>query len=177
MARDVSHVEDYAFTSDDEVFFDTNVWLFIYGPHDPADARVYAYSSALRRILEAHSRIYIDLLVVSEFINTYSRLLWKLHDGRRAFKEFRKSAAFEPAAGEVAASMKCVLNHCSRIEDRFEAMDVNGLIDEYAQGAADFNDQIIRDVCRNRDLRLMTDDRDFSGQGISILTANPRLLG
>ena len=53
MARDVSHVEDYDFTSGDEVFFDTNVWLFIYGPHDPADARVYAYSSALRRLLGA----------------------------------------------------------------------------------------------------------------------------
>lgn len=35
MARDVSHVEDYDFTSGDEVFFYTNVWLFIYGPHDP----------------------------------------------------------------------------------------------------------------------------------------------
>ena len=106
-----------------------------------------------------------------------SRLLWKLHGGRQAFKEFRKSADFEPAAGEVAASMKYVLNHYSRIEGRFKKMDVNGLIDEYAQGAADFNDQVIRDVCRNRDLRLITDDRDFSGQGISILTANRRLLG
>ena len=54
MARDVSHVEDYDFTSGDEVFFDTNDWLFIYGPHDPADARVYAYSSALRRLGAGH---------------------------------------------------------------------------------------------------------------------------
>ena len=73
--------------------------------------------------------------------------------------------------------MKRVLSHCSRLESRFDTLDAGDLMDEYAQGGADFNDQVIRNLCRSRNLTLITDDRDFNGQGISILTANRRLLG
>ena len=37
------------------------------------------YSSALRRIIETKSHIYIDVLVVSEFINRYARQKWDIH--------------------------------------------------------------------------------------------------
>ncbi len=176
MTHDVSHVENYDFTSEDELFLDTNIWLFVYGPQNPSK-KMYTYSSALRRILEAQSRIYIDVLVVSEFINTYTRLKWRLSTDDTDFKKFRNSPDFKTVAREVADSIKRVLNHCSRIESGFETLDVDGLINEYAKGGVDFNDQVIRDLCRGRGLKLITDDRDFDGQGISLLTANRRLLG
>ena len=59
----------------------------------------------------------------------------------------------------------------------FGALDVKGLFDEYAAGQADFNDQMIRELCRSRNLALVTDDADFGTQGIRVLTANRRLLG
>ena len=133
---------------------------------------MYAYSSALRRILEAQSHIYIDVLVVSEFINTYARLKWQLSEGNKTFKELRNSPDFKPIAQEVADSTKRVLNHCSRVENRFEALDVNGLLNEYAEGGTDFNDQVIRALCNRRGLKLITDDGDFDGQGISIITGS-----
>jgi predicted nucleic acid-binding protein len=73
--------------------------------------------------------------------------------------------------------MKRVLSHCPRVESYFDTLDADDLMDEYAQGGADFNDQVIRNLCRSRNLKLITDDRDFNGQGISILTATRRLLG
>ena len=177
MARDVSHVEYYAFTSEDELFLDTNIWLFIYGPQDPASTQMYAYSSAFRHILEARSRIYIDALVISEFINAYARQQWYLIAPDTKFKEFRNSPLFNPVAQEIADNTKRVLNHCSRIESRFETLDIDGLMNEYAEGGVDFNDQVIRKLCNSRGLKLVTDDVDFGGQGISIITANRRLLG
>lgn len=170
-------VQHYDFQPQDELFLDANIWLFIYGPQNPGNARTRVYSSAFRRILEARSRIYIDVLIVSEFINTYARWQWKLKAPGKAFKAFRNSSQFKPVAQEVADNSRRVLSHCSRTESGFGALDADALIDEYAQGVADFNDQVIRNLCRSRNLMLITDDRDFNGQGISILTANERLLG
>ena len=178
MTHDVSHVESYDFTSEDELFLDTNIWLFIYGPQKPYPSKkMYTYSLALRRILEAQSRIHIDVLVVSEFINAYTRLKWQLSTDDPDFKKFRNGPDFKPVAQEIADNTKRVLNHCSRIGSRFDTLDVDGLMNEYAEGGADFNDQVIRELCNSRDLKLVTDDGDFGGQGVSIITANRRLLG
>ena len=170
-------VEHYGFQPGDELFLDANIWLFIFGSQNPGNARTHVYSSAFRRILEAKSRIYIDVLVASEFINTYARLQWRLSAPGEEFKAFRNSPDFRPVAREIADNVKRVLSHCSRVESGFDALDADDLLDEYAQGGADFNDQVIRNLCRSRSLKLITDDRDFNGQGIAVLTANRRLLG
>lgn len=177
MTHDVSHVRHYDFTSEDELFLDTNIWLFIFGPQSPASTRMRTYSSAFRHILNVQSHIYIDVLVLSEFINAYARRQWQLVAPGTRFKEFRNSQYFKPIAQEISDNTKRVLSHCSRIESRFEMLDVDGLMNEYAEGGTDFNDQVIRELCNSRGLKLVTDDGDFDGRGISIITANRRLLG
>lgn len=170
-------VDTYNFAPDDQLLLDTNIWLFVYGPQRPGDAKVATYSQALANILAANSRIYIDVLIVSEFINTYARLKWNvMGKPHGTFKNFRKSPDFKTIARDIAADVKQVLKHCSRIENGFAALDIDGLVDEYAAGDADFNDQVLAELCRSRGLTLVTDDGDFSGQGISVVTANRRLL-
>lgn len=170
-------VREYDFQRHDELFLDANVWLLVFGPQSPGDARTRIYSSAFRRILEANSRIYIDVLVVSEFINAYSRLQWRVRAPSIGFKTFRDSPEFREIAREIAANVKRVLRHCSRLESQFDTLDADELMEEFARGGTDFNDQVIRNLCWSMNLKLITDDRDFGGQGISILTANRRLLG
>ncbi len=178
MTHEISDVEKYNFTAGDELFLDTNVWLFINGMQNFSDSRVPIYSSAFHRILEAQSRIYIDILIVSEFINAYAKQKWRLAGKSKVkFKTFRDSPAFKSIAQEIVEDVKRVLSHCSYIESRFEASDVGVLIDEYARGGADFNDLCIKELCRREGLKLITDDGDFSGQEISVLTANRNLLG
>ncbi len=178
-------VEDYHFQSEDKLFFDTNIWLLIYGPQEQKNTKkMEIYSSAFRRILEAQSRIYIDVLIVSEFINTYARLQWNIlkrigeisEISRERFKNFRDSSDFKPVAQEIADKAKRILTHCSKIESGFETLTLDSLINEYANGGTDFNDQVFGELCRNKGLKLVTHDADFRGQGISILTANNRLL-
>lgn len=178
MANNASAVDGYNFRPEDKLFVDANVWLFVYGPQRPGDARVAVYSQALAKILSARSRIYIDVLIVSEFINTYARLQWNIKGKPRTeFKRFRKSADFKPLAQDIAADVKRVLSHCERIEDGFEALDIDGLISEFADGNSDFNDQVIVTLCKARALTLITDDSDFGTHGIQVVTANRRLLG
>ena len=117
------------------------------------------------------------MLIVSEFINTYARIKWKLIAPHiNPFKVFRKSEEFKAIAQDIAADVRHVLNHCSRVENGFETLDIEGLMAEYAVGDSDFNDQIIVALCQRKGLKLVTDDGDFGGQGISIVTANKRLL-
>lgn len=177
MANNTFPVASYNFTPDDELLLDTNIWLFVYGPQKPNNRKVATYSQALARILAANSRIYIDVLIVSEFINTYARLKWNVMGKPRGdFKRFRTSQDFKPIAQDIAADIRRVLSHCGRVENGFETLDIDGLIAEYADGDSDFNDQVIATLCQKRGLKLVTDDGDFRGQSIPVVTANPRLL-
>ena len=176
MTRKAEAITRYDFKPSDELLLDANIWLLVYGPQKPGDRRVAVYSQALAKILAAKSRIYIDVLIVSEFINSYARLKWKLLSPPLEFKAFRKSSVFKPVAQDIAADVKRVLQHCTRVENGFESLAIDNLIDEYAVGDSDFNDQILTTLCKRKGLKLVTDDSDFKGQEILVITDNRRLL-
>lgn len=177
MAHKAEAVVSYKFNPADKLLLDTNIWLLVYGPQKPGDNRVAVYSQALSKILAAQSPIYIDVLIVSEFINAYARLKWKLSPTPPSdFKQFRKSGDFKPVAQDIAADVKRVLQHCTRIENGFDSLAIDALIDEYAVGDSDFNDQILATLCKKEGLKLVTDDGDFKNQGVAVITANRKLL-
>lgn len=166
-------VSNYSFKSKDKLLLDANIWLFVYAPCRPQDPKATVYSQALKRMLEAGSQIYIDVLIVSEFINRYARMKCGY---KRNFKKFRQSRSFGPVAKEIANVMRRILEHCERIGNGFETLQIDTLIGEYAKGKSDFNDQVIAAICKRERLKLITDDSDFSGKGIRVLTANRNLL-
>lgn len=179
MASEVLHVKDYRFTSDDELFLDANVWLLIHGPQWPGGrTRRDYYSTAFRHILEAESRVHIDVIVLSEIINRWTRFHYQEsgYGPQMSFKAFRNSDAFRSIAPDIAADTRRILKQCSPMESGFTALDMDALTAEYGRGGIDFNDQVIREACRRSGLKLVTDDGDFDGQGVTILTANRRLL-
>ena len=168
MANGAEEISTYDFKSSEELLLDANIWLFVYGPQQPNDPKVTAYSKALKHILAVKSRIYIDVLIVSEFINTYARIKWRLlpQSSRPGnFKQFRKSGDFKPVAQYIAADVKRVLQHCQRVESGFESLTIDTLVDEYAAGDSDFNDQILTTLCKKKGLKMVTDDADFKEIG------------
>ncbi|MBO1346630.1 MAG: hypothetical protein EBE86_004195 [Hormoscilla sp. GUM202] len=77
MSNKVYHVNDYQFRATDAVLFDANVWLYIYGVQGDRYPNTRAtYILALRRIRSVQGRIFLDVLVLSEFINAYSRFFY-----------------------------------------------------------------------------------------------------
>lgn len=177
MTNKVEDITQYDFKSSDELLLDTNVWLLTNSPQKPGDKRVAIYSRALANILAAKSNIYIDVLIVSEFINRYARVKWPLVAPHiKDFKKFRNSQFFQSVAQDIADDVKQILKHCARIESGFESLAIDTLIDEYAMGDSDFNDQILIALCQRKGLKLVTDDGDFKSSGIPVLTANQRLI-
>lgn len=181
MPNEAEDITRHVFQSTDGLLLDTNVWFYIYGPpRKPGHQKTAIYSDAFARILAAKSQIIIDVLIISEFMNAYARLrhnvLRSNPDVPRSFKLFRRSETFKPIAQDIAADTKYILQHCHRVESGFDAVDINALVAEFAEGDSDFNDQVLAELCRSRGLKLVTDDGDFKGTDLTILTANPRLL-
>ena len=177
MAPKAKSVKNYNFTAGDKLFLDANIWLYLHGPQQPrAASYVKTYSDAYKRMLSAQSQIYIDVLIVSEFVNRYARLQHKFAASGQNFKAFRNSPAFKKHAQDIADDVKRVLRHCSRIESGFATLKIIDLLDDFAAGGSDFNDQVIAALCRRMGLTLVTHDSDFNAPGISVLTANQSLL-
>ena len=165
------------FTSEDKLFLDANIWLYLFGPRKLGDHWVQIYSEVFERILNANSQIYVDVLVVSEFINAYARTEWRtIAPHLRSFKDFRSSRGFKPVAEDITAGVKQIVSHCTRIESGFTTLPMNDLLADYISGDFDFNDQVITDICKNNGFTLITNDSDFKIQEIPILTANQSLL-
>ncbi len=77
MSNQVYQIEYYRFSSSDYILFDANVWLYIYGPQGESLPRLRStYHLALRKIRGAKIPIFIDVLVLSEFINAYARFVY-----------------------------------------------------------------------------------------------------
>ncbi len=181
MSNQVYPIESYKFSSNDAVLFDANIWLYIYGPPSHISNQYrYAYTLGLRRIRGAGCRILIDALVLSEFINAYARFFYnKLPSAIKPaeFKIFRNSPDFKPLAEQIAKRARKILEKSEPTKNRFEPAQMGVILSLYAGGEADFNDQILAELCRLNDLKLVTHDADFSAANLTILTANPRLLG
>lgn len=172
-----SEVCNYNFTPQHKLFLDANIWLYLYAPHKPGNQSVQTYSNVFGCILNAQSQIYIDVLVVSEFINAYARIKWALVTQRKQeFKKFRNSSRFKSVAKDITDDVKEIMKHCLQVESGFETLKIDDLLNEYTKGNSDFNDQVITELCKSNGFMLITDDGDFKTQEIQILTANKSLL-
>ena len=177
MNHKATQVEQHNFTSKDKLFLDANIWLYLYCPQGSKGYWVKTYSDVFDRILDAESQIYIDVLVVSEFINTFARQEWRLAKSDiYPFKDFRNTPNFERIAQGIATAVKQIMKHCSRVESCFTILEMDNLITDYETGNFDFNDQVITEICKNNGFTLITNDSDFKTQEIPILTANSNLL-
>ena len=86
-------VGDYCFTSKDHLFLDTNVWLSVFGWQKSLSENKKFYSDIVDRIIKADSKIFINAVVVSEFINVCARKKFYLIAER--IKKLQKEKKFK----------------------------------------------------------------------------------
>ena len=171
-------INGFSFEKEQPLFFDTNIWIFIYGAYNtPGDQRVKTYSRAFKRAKTAESTIFIDSVVVGEFINRGVRDDYGFHhppsSGRINFKAYRQTPEYAASARAVASSVRSILAQCHRIESAFASCDIDAELVKFESGQTDWSDQMIVALCRERNLTLVTDDGDFGESGLTILTRNP----
>ena len=130
-------IDLYDFTQTDALLIDANIWLYIYCPQAQRDDISPNYSNALAKILKAKCSVFLDVLILSEFINRYSRLRKRPSDPR-AFKSYRQSAAFRSVAKEIANAVRRILKHCKCVESGLTSVDINSLLTDCESKCPDY---------------------------------------
>lgn len=177
----IENIFNYSPNKNDVLFFDTNVWLDILGPspkHWAQKPCSYIYREALKNKVD----ICTNCMVISEFINAWSRLEFnqqrrKLGLKSNQFKVFRNdSSIFNPISQEISLNVEKILGKTVLSDSYLANIDMSKMIQEYKSGNSDFNDLILQDVCKTNNYILVTNDGDFCCSDVDILTANKRLL-
>lgn len=175
----IKDIKSYKFTNRDNILLDTNILLSVYGPNANTEHYTYIYSDALARMRTSQAKIFVDALVISEFINRFSRWAFdQLPDETKPseFKEFRRSSEFKKVAQEIADDTRRIIEYATLCDSEFGSIDMNELLIEYEMGNSDFNDQVLKHLCEKKGFVLVTHDSDFRSGDVDILTANNRLL-
>jgi predicted nucleic acid-binding protein len=176
----------HTFTATDAILPDANIWLYLNGPAAATGSwAVSAYAAIFANVLTAKARLFLDVLVLGEFINRYARMEWERLDPPdrvtrkrvyRTFKDFRGSPVFPKVAKDIAGQATVIVNACQRLDHIFSQWDMVALLNDYATGHFDCNDQLLVESCRKHGLHLLTNDADFTEGGIPVFTANGKLL-
>jgi len=171
-------IDRHTFSDQDLLFFDANVWLLLFPPvYRPPDMRATLYSAAFKRAQQAECSISIDALVLSEFVNTSARWAFQsFASSHLSFKAYRNSSAFRPVARSIADACRRILAVSAAIETGLSGCDIPAILDQFAAGHCDLNDHLLAALCRRLRFTLVTDDGDFRGSHLPILTANQKLL-
>lgn len=181
MSGNIIDASRHAFSDKDRILVDANVWLYLFGPEPPNSARARSYSSVFKRIQLAKSQLFLDVLVLSEFINAYARMQHRILelDGKVSsnFKTFRDSSDFVPVAEAIYASVLQIGKVAKPLDHALTVCDLATILAEFAKGQSDINDHLIAECCKYHDLALLTNDGDVASMTIRILTTNPALLG
>lgn len=146
--------------------FDTNVWLYIYGPVAGSNAKKQRiYSNLLNSILERKAVIFITSLVLSEYINRVLRIgfqQWKDNGNYSADykRDYRGTDDYKDNLADAIAQVEDILKITQRRPDDFNAMDINAILAAMSQSSA-YNDSYLVKCCENANIKFVSDDRDI----------------
>lgn len=176
----VEKIRDVIVKSGDLFFFDNNVWMYLFSPISGANSyQQRMYGNLLRNIQVAKASIFINSLIVSEYINRSLRLnysIWREFEAKTGNRfldykrDYRPTSEFEDAKIAVCEEMDNILHIAYRKPDDFNALDVTRILQAPAM---DFNDAYYANFCHLNNLTLVTDDRDLFNTplDIKIITA------
>lgn len=148
--------------------FDTNIWLYIYGPVAGSQSRKQKiYSNLLNLILDRKASIYITSLVLAEYVNRVLRIgfeQWKMAtvSPNANFKhDYRKTGDYKETLSDAIAQVKEILRITERRPDDFNAIDINSVLSSMEQ-SSDYNDSYLVKCCERGGMKFVSDDGDIT---------------
>ncbi len=180
MKNKAVNAKTYVFKPAEQIFLDTNIWLYLKPPaSQPTPMWTSEYSFVFARLLKAKAELVTDVTVLSEYLNAYTRIEYRAHGGDfryRSFKHFRQSAEGKIVLKSVVTELHQILTIATLVNVKLANMAVASLLDDVESGSVDFNDRLIAANCQANEWKLISNDADLISGGISILTLNKRLL-
>lgn len=177
----ITQIKDYSVKSGDVFFFDTNVWMCIFGPlAGTRKAKQKAYSNLLKAIQTARASIFVSSLILAEYVNACLQIsfkMWKrLPENVMAsdFKrDYRGTEDYKETLKDLKGQVRDILHLAEKTPDNFNAVDV---LEFFNMIDIDFNDAYYIELCNKHSNKmiLVTDDKDLlksSSVNVQMLTA------
>lgn len=163
-----------------KVFFDANVLIYIFWPSGSYGWESN-YSSAFGSLLRQENELIVDFNVLSEVINRAIRiehdkyLTANLIDRKKlSYKLFRDSAEGQGAMNDIYLIVKDDILPNFEIQGKaFTKADIESFLHV---DNLDFMDKAFIPLCKENNFILLTNDKDFAGSDIEILSSNPSIL-
>lgn len=183
MKNKAHDLRSWSFSGTERILPDANFWINVFGPAAAVGGRgkrVAEYTRGFQRMLHRKVPMFIDALILSEFVNVLARQEFNTSFlatyGPRGFKAFRNSPDFPPIASMIAGQCRKILKCSASVDHSFSEWDMDRLLGDFAGGGEDFNDQLIVEICQKHGFTLLTDDGDMTRGGLQVITANPGLI-
>lgn len=163
-------------------FFDANILLFLFFTTTPYQDWQKYYSSMFYQLLHQKNPLYIDFLVLSEVINRelriqYELYLWenKISKKNMRFKDFRNSELGNESLEHIYQVIESKIFPLFQ----FDAKDftLKEVRDFMTVEPLDFNDKAIERLCKENNMILFTDDKDYAKSEVEIISTNPSIIG
>lgn len=178
--NNIINIGEYKADKGDIFIFDTNVLIKIFYP-TMGTKNSKAYITLYEDIVAKKATVYLSSIQVSEFVNRCIRFQFKLYKEEHPevidFKgDYRETDDYKICMEAVLEIVSDMLNSFVRINDNFDAMEVENLLKHGF--SYDFNDALIAELSRRYNACLVTDDKDYTNflKKLTIVTNNRSLL-
>ena len=162
------------------IFFDANILIYLFWSTG-AQYFEREYSSIFSSLLKMDTALYVDFIIVSEFVNRaikleYNNQLWKTNQESKdySYKRYRDSEDGKEMLADIYKIIEgSILDKFQVTGKEFNKMEIR----EFLQvDCLDFSDKAIELICKENDYVLLTNDNDFRNSDIDILSMNNSLL-
>lgn len=155
------------------VFVDANVLIYLFWPTGSLWWE-QKYATAFRNLLKQGNSLFVDFLIISEVVNRILRIEHKKINPTIRFKEFRDSQDGKDALNDIYTIIKNdILSRFSIVGKAFNKQEIEEclIVDKL-----DFIDKATVEICKENELVLLTNDKDFKNTDLDILTGNIKIL-
>lgn len=172
-------ITDHQVSCLNSYLFDTNIWMYIYGPIAGSYSyKQKKYSQLLKDIMSRKAGLFVTSLILSEYINRVLRMgfdLWKRNNNHlnADFKhDYRPTEDYKQQLAIVRAQVEDILKVAKKRPDDFHIIDVDNILGTMSS-EIDYNDSYILNNSESGNLIIVSDDRDMcsSNKNVRVITS------
>ncbi len=168
LSMEMTKPSDFKFTFASEFFFDTNIWLLLYGKiadYQKNDQK--EYSRLFGEIISRKSAIYINSMIISELANVILKFEFGIWQNANKVinsnykKDFVGTEQYQKTVAYITTIINKILQlpNIIRIPDDFNSLNMGEILENFKQ--VDFNDAYIYSITKSKNLILVTNDGDY----------------
>jgi predicted nucleic acid-binding protein len=152
----------------DQFFFDTNIWILLFGTvGDFQNKDQKIYSKLLENLITKDKPIFIASVIISEFANVLLRrdyAQWVSVENVLNSKyknDFVGTKSYEDSVNTITNSINKILKlpNVQAVPDSFHCIDKEAILDNFK--IVDFNDAYIFELSKMNNYKIVTNDKDF----------------